>query len=133
MRPTSLESWKHILPSLPQRRREALRLVLEFQGRTAAELESLAGGCGIASARHVNKRLSELERQGLVVASGMGEALCWYPAAEAPSEPRPLSRPIPRKQLEHVYAVAREFVDAMVAGAPTSTRNLREAVRAVEP
>lgn len=59
-RETSLAVWQQIQDSLPKRRREVFAAVRVWPSSTATELENATG------LRHLNKRLSELERLGLV-------------------------------------------------------------------
>lgn len=128
MRASSLEAWAHIRAKLPAKRREALELLLQFPGKTARQLQVLAGGCGIKSWEYLDRRWSELEEHGLVVSDARDRrAVRWWPLAEAPPDLKPRRKKVPRKQLEKVFSLASSLVgeDAGVA----SLRDLRDAVR----
>lgn len=81
MRETSLVAWKEIQFALPRARAEAYRAVCATPGKTGRELELQHG------LRHVNKRLVELERLGLVRVAPLHvrcsvtgfEAFSWLP------------------------------------------------------
>lgn len=81
MRETSLVAWKEIQFALPRARAEAYRAVCSTPGKTGRELEQHHG------LRHVNKRLVELERLGLVRVAPLHvrcsvtgfEAFSWLP------------------------------------------------------
>jgi hypothetical protein len=82
MRPTSLESWASLQQYLPAARWEALAALIKHPGLTARELEKQV------DSRHINKRLSELERDGLVAAKDKRpcsvshrNALTWWPTS----------------------------------------------------
>lgn len=62
MRLTSLLAWDEIQPHLPRSRANVLKRVMTMPGSTGRELEDYSGD------RKANARLSELERQGLIVA-----------------------------------------------------------------
>lgn len=105
MRQTSLEAWRGILSTLSARRAEVLAAIIETPGMTAAELESTAMG-----RRHWNKRLSELERRGLVNAKEARTcamtgrvALTWWPEDVAEAARRSVM-PAPRSFSWKTYA-----------------------------
>lgn len=90
MRETSLAVWQAIQDSLPRRRREVLNAVLAWPGSTATELEHRSG------LRHLNKRLSELARLGLI--SSFAAAPCTRTGHQAlrwQAELNPVAKPDP--------------------------------------
>lgn len=106
---TSREAWASIQSGLPYRRWQALQWVKRYEGKTAAELESLSG------LRHLNKRLSELQRQGVVEARGLKESptsrmtgVRWW--STGAQRPLPLPKKPSRAQLEKELAALRAEV-----------------------
>lgn len=93
---------------LPAKRREALRWVTLYPGRSARELERVSG------LRKINARLSELEAQGVV--EGRGYTTCsvtgrvataWKPTGLAP---RPLQkRPTAQQRIRLLEAEVRRL------------------------
>jgi hypothetical protein len=110
MRPhTSREAWAAIQSGLPFRRWQALQWVQSMPGKTAAELEAASG------LRHLNKRLSELQRQGVVETRGTKESTTsgmagvrWWPTGA--QRPLPLPKKPTRQQLEKELAALRSEV-----------------------
>lgn len=97
LRPTSIDAWRKLFPSLPKRRREVLTAIIDNPGKTAAQLEALTGN------RHLSKRTSELERQGLIVGLRQSDALHWYPVESVPEsvvDLQPRKRPCPHCGVE---------------------------------
>lgn len=93
---------------LPTKRREALRWVELYPDCTARELERRSG------LRKINARLSELERQGVVVAAGVrtcsvtGEAATMWRATG--NAPHPLVRPLTsRERIQQLEALAEKL------------------------
>ena len=110
--------------NLPAKRREALRWVALYPGRSARELERLSG------LRKINARLSELEAQGVV--EGRGYTTCsvtgrvataWRPTG---LPPRPLvRRPTTLQRLrtaENEVQQLREEVERLRAALTSAQR-----------
>jgi hypothetical protein len=109
---------------LPTKRREALRWVVLYPGRSARELERLSG------LRKINARLSELESQGVVEGGTLTTcgvtgrvATAWRPTG---LPPRPLVRPLPAaqrvRQLEGEVQQLRGEVEMLRAALTTAQR-----------
>jgi hypothetical protein len=86
----SLLAWVDVQPFLSRARWVALQALIDHPGLTAAELEHAT------QQRHINKRLSELARAGLIeqrasrpCASSGCMAATWWPTS--PRRPEPVS------------------------------------------
>lgn len=90
MRQTSLDAYAAIKDSLSSKRWQVFMYVVDQPGMTAKDYEAKH------SDRHCNKRLSELERIGVIEARGVFDgAVCWFPTGNLP---RKLDKPLTWKQ-----------------------------------
>ena len=87
MRATSVESWVELQPDLGKAQRRVRDFVEAHPGRTATEIDQVLG-VNAHWRRTANKRLSELERRGSVIAIGTRactitgrNALIWFIAS----------------------------------------------------
>lgn len=121
---SGLSSAALVAVDLPTKRREALRWVVLYPGRSARELERLSG------LRKINARLSELESQGVVEGGTLTTcgvtgrvATAWRPTG---LPPRPLVRPLPAaqrvRQLEGEVQQLRGEVEMLRAALTTAQR-----------
>lgn len=117
MRSTSIVVWKAIQFELPRSRAEAFRAVCATPHRTGRELEADHG------LRHINKRLVELARLGLIrVSTQYPEAKCSVTGHAALAwEPVDLTAPpeteLPRREGWKARALRAEAELAALRGA----------------
>lgn len=90
MRQTSLDAYAAIKDTLSAKRWQVFCYVIEQPGMTARDYEAKH------SDRHCNKRLSELERMGVIEARGEFQGgVCWFPTGNLP---RKFDKPLTWKQ-----------------------------------